>query len=282
MVPVEPRGLRPRAVTAAPAPRFAEGHRFAPIDPNWRVETYLLKKWGNDDPPNSSLAVPLKDRDPNYKEYVTAKRYYAKGEDEKPRKLLWYYPSGRLSGESDIIGKNQYDRSWHPDGRKAGYLHWRDGKWLNGESISPDGKVRHRLKQGDGELVTYGSKPGNRLHRWYAGAANILDKRFRDGRVIEIRLNGSGSDWLILTEEEESLKEEKGIWRKSGGQPASWQSWEDGGKMGRRQPPTRTYEKARGSFVKDYDAILKDAGLSWEKLGIDFIRDGKPWPKAAR
>jgi hypothetical protein len=130
--------------------------------------------------------------------------------------------------------------------------------------------------------VTYGRKAGNRVHRWYAKSRNVLDKHYLDGQLVSVRLNGNGSDWLIVTEAEERLREEKGIWTRSNGR-AQWQAWEgDGLKWGRRAPPPRPYEKARAGFVSDYGAILKDAGLSWDKLGIDFIRADKAWPNAGR
>jgi RNA polymerase sigma factor (sigma-70 family) len=266
--------------SAAPAPTWREGHRFAPIDPDWRVEVCLLKPW-KDDPPGSYQMVALKDRDKQFNGYLTQKSYYEKGK-EHPRRVLRYHPSGRLAAEIDNVGKDQYSRSWHLDGSKAGRLHWRDGKWLDGESVSPDGKQRHRLVRGEGELVTYGRKAGNRVHRWYAKSSNILDKHYLDGQFVRVRLNGNGGDWLIVTETEEQLLEKKGIWTRSNGR-AQWQAWEDdGSKWGRRQPPPRPYEKARASFVSGYGAILKDAGLSWDKLGIDFIRADKAWPRAGR
>jgi hypothetical protein len=229
--------------------------------------------------------VELKDRDPRVTDYLTERSYYAKVGDTRPRKILRYYPSGQLAAEIDNEGNEQHSQSYHPDGKVACYLHWRAGKWLDGHSTSPDGKVRHKLEGGTGEVVLYGKLPGTTLHTWYHQAFPYLEVAQRQGKVERVRLN-DGSDWLIasLFMETLSLSARREFWVKPGPGPAYMQRFDEpdfnwGRRNPRRDAEAQLYPKRRAAFLAGYEKRLKAAGRDWKGLGIDWVRTGAPWPK---
>jgi hypothetical protein len=263
-------------------PPFKPEHKFAPIDPQWRREvTYLLP--GDElDPPNSFQVIQPRDRDPSIKTYHKEISYYEKGQAQRARRILRYGPDGSLRSKYDNVGDEQFGYSYYPDGSPRGYIHWRAGKWLNGYSISPDGKTVHRLKDGNGELVGYGSKPGNFKHEWYHAGIPFLVKHIQNGNAIRIRLNDR-QDYLIVTAKEEqlSLEERQEWWYKRAGEQPRVQKfdqspvhpgWE------RRPDPKKLaaqYQQLRKEFLGRVGKALKREGHTWESLGIDFIRRGE-------
>jgi RNA polymerase sigma factor (sigma-70 family) len=270
---------RPPATAAADAPPRA----FQPVQKAWlRKVTYL--KPDKLDPPNSFEVIAPKDRDPGFRQYHKDISYYEKAEDSKPRRSYRYHPTGYLETEIDNVGQEQFSRSLRPDGSVRSYLHWRAGKWLEGYSTSPDGKHKHRLTEGDGELVSYGSKQGDRIHRWYSRGDNFLDKRYRDGRCVEVRLN-CGDDWLIAARdgtERLLLTARKEIWQKTPGSGVWLQEFDKEPGFERDQNCIaqwqKEYPRRRAAFLKRYGTLLREAGHTWEGLQIDFLRTGAAWP----
>jgi RNA polymerase sigma factor (sigma-70 family) len=264
-------------------------HTFGPVNPEWKSKvTYLLND-GGDDPPNSLVVVEPDARDPNVKEYRKEVRYFAKEGDKRERRILRYYPDGSLWCDMDIVGDEQFDCSYDPDGTVRGFVHWRKGKWIGGYSVSPDGATIHRLAGGTGELVTYGKKLGNAEHRWYCEGVNFLSKQYRNESVTTIRLNGA-DDWLIVDKTEERLlaTSEREIWNNPAGgvprvqkfdaQPFADNEHRRVPDPGEVQRTTERYALRRTAFLETYDKFLTRGGYAWDKLGIAFLRKGTTWP----
>jgi hypothetical protein len=247
------------------------------------VKVNLLKS--QDELASSYLVVELKDRDPSVTDYLTERSYYARKGDTRPVKILRCYPSGQLASEIDNVGNEQHSRQFHPNGKEASYLHWRAGKWLAGHSISPDGKVRHELKAGTGEIVTYGKSAGKR-RTWYHRAFPYLEIEHRQGKLVRVRLNDE-SDWLIVSRDREQLLlwSRRESWDKARGRPAQMSKITDGtaGSLAwderRGAGDDKSYPKRRAEFLARYEKRLKAAGRDWKGLGIELIRTGAPWPK---
>jgi RNA polymerase sigma factor (sigma-70 family) len=264
-------------------------HTFGPVNPEWKSKvTYLLSD-GEDDPPNALRVVEPEARDPSVKGYCKEVRYFAKEGDKRERRIHRYHPDGSLWCEMDIVGDEQFDCSYDPDGTVRASVHWRKGKWIGGYSVSPDGANIHRLVGGTGELVTYGKKLGNSEHRWYCEGVNFLSKQYRNGSVTTIRLNGA-EDWLIVdkTEERFLATAEREIWHKPAGGVPRVQKFDaepfadnenrrpaDPGEV---QRTTERYSLRRRAFLETYDKFLTRGGYAWDKLGIAFLRKGTTWP----
>ena len=265
-------------------------HTFGPVSPEWKSKvTYLLND-GGDDPPNSLLVVEPEARDPNVKGYGKEVRYFAKEGDKRERRILRYHPDGSLACDMDIVGGEQFDCSYDPDGTVRAYVHWRKGKWIGGYSVSPDGATVHRLASGTGELVTYGKKTGNSEHRWYCEGTNFLSKSYRNGSVTMIRLNGT-DDWLIIdkTEERFHATSAREFWNKPAGGVPRVQKFEAdpfadnenrrAADPGEVQRTTERYALRRMAFLEAYGKFLTRGGYAWDKLGIEFLRKGTGlWP----
>src|SRR5262249_60370823 len=109
-------------LASAPAPRLPD-YKFTPVDPAWRVEEARLQP--DADPAESYRMLPPKERG-QAAACMTEKRYYdARGET---RKILRFYPSGRLACEMEWANRTELHSRWeHPDGAAAGYLRWQAG-----------------------------------------------------------------------------------------------------------------------------------------------------------
>jgi hypothetical protein len=267
--------------TAAPLPGVT-GHAFRPVDKAW-VKTGSYLKPDGGDPPESYTVVEPKDRDPAFKGYYREERYRETAQAKEDCKILRYHPSGYLHTEIDNLGKEeQFSRSLRADGSVAYFAHWRGGQWLDGYSVSPGGKVWHRLRDGRGELVVYGDKDGFYRHTWYHEGYPFLEKRFEKGACSGVRLNGGGSDSLTVSAKGERLLlwARQEIWYKAPGEKPHFQE------IGRPDPRRaeageklrELYPLRRQEFLETYGKFLRKAGRSWQGLGIDFIRSGKPWP----
>jgi hypothetical protein len=273
-------GGPPSEVQAAPAPVFTE-HRFVPVNPNWDVQENLLRP-DTAEPYESYIVIAPRDRGPRFTGYIKEVRYTQKGAKNKVLKILRYYPSGKPFEEIDNDGDQQYSRRFRPDGSVACYLHWRAGKWLNGYSVSPDGKTSHRLRNGRGEIVLYGQGGKNRLHRWYHDGLPFLEKFEVDGKRARVRLHTESDMFEVLGNREMLLLySRKEIWTRSPGQPVQVQMLNDSFKVpGPRDRCTtersKWYPFRRAEFLQRYTRVLKAAGYDWKKLDIEFIRTG--WP----
>jgi hypothetical protein len=260
-------------VAAAPAPAK---YTFSPVMRGWVAKTTYLRP-DEDELPTYYVVVRPEERDPNYTGYIKDVSYYAVGE-ERPRKSLRYDSSGRLVDEIDNAGDVQYSRTFHPGGKVACYLHWRGGKWLNGFSASPDGKVRRELKDGRGEILQYGRRAGTRMHLWYHQGHPYLEKRYRQGKLVETRLNDV-EDYLRVTVSAETLflgiRQE--AWTKEVGGPARLQRLNVLQAVDRRPlaDDEELYAKRRAEFLQSYEKRLKAAGRDWKGLGIEAIRAGE-------
>jgi hypothetical protein len=263
--------LGPARSAPVPPPREL---RFLPVSPAWVVQVNYLLPYG--DPPDGFTVVAPAKRDPAFRGYSKELSYHAGAPGKgKPIKIVRYFPSGKVAQEIDNVGADQHSRSFHANGRVACYLHWREGKWLAGHSTSPDGKVVHRLDRGRGEIVTYGG-PGAFVHRWYHDASPFLEKAYRDGKLVSVRLNdvigslsvSASAEWLILRFHGENWHRAPGS---SGLRLVAFDNRPrfDEGKL---------YEQRREEFIKACTRTLRAAGKDWKELGIDFIPRAAPWP----
>jgi hypothetical protein len=273
---------------ARPAPgAFLPERAFRPLSKDWSARTDYLDYRGEGDPPNAARVVQPKDRDPAFKDYHKEVSYYERGADEKkgkPRRILRYAPGGSLEEEIDNVGDEQFSRTLRRDGSVACYLYWRGGRWLDGYSVSADGKVRRRLDDGNGDLIFYGSKPGNHVQRWYHGGANYLEMRYAKGVCVMVRLN-AGDDWLIARrggEEQLLLSSRKEIWSTGPGGRVAVQSLDQPPRIERSDRPgtgrRETCAARRAAFLLRYDGLLRRYGQTWKGLGVDFVRSAASWP----
>jgi RNA polymerase sigma factor (sigma-70 family) len=278
-------GGEPAPVTPGVSPPAPPHNAFRPVADGWIKKINYLDARGAGDPPNGYKVVAPADRDPARKDYYKEVRYYEKSGDAKARRIERYDPAGRLEQEIDNVGDEQFSRSLGPDGAVRSYLRWQAGKWLDGYSVGPDGKEKHRLAKGAGELAFYGREAGNRLHRWYDRAQNFLDKRYQDGRCIEVRLN-LGSDWLIASRDGNErllLESKKEIWHKAPGAGVLMQELDKVPIFERRERQAveqwqKEFPLRRAAFLEAFGALLRQADRTWEGLGIDFLRKGAAWP----
>ena len=276
----------------APTERIAPGqesHSFTPVSKDWIKRTNWYRPvW---DPPESYEGVKEEDRKPDDKDLIREDRYFAHDGDAQPCKILRYYASGAVWQEIDDLNVGdrtleQFDRWYYPDGSPRSFMHWKDGKWVDGGSVSPDGRVTHRFKDGAGELVEYGSKEGNRTHSWYLEGYPFLEKRYRDGACIRIRLN-DGSDSFIASPGEKQLFLTgcHEAWSRRSGEEAHYQRTDrlpviDHGEQAEEEAKMRVqYPQRRADFMKGYGKRLEKAGKTWDELKIEFIRVGDPWPE---
>jgi RNA polymerase sigma factor (sigma-70 family) len=286
-----PRGGPDVQPVWTPLDREAE-HGFLPIRKEWAAEVSYFRP--NTDPPNAWGVVKPEDRDPKFEGYFKEVEYFSRAGDKRLCKFMRYYPSGALYMEVDNYweGDNiqdQFGRSFYSDGAARSYWHWREGLQTHSYSVSPDGRVRHRVSRGEGEDVDYGLEEGNRIHRWYHEGAQFLEKRFKKGVCVEVHLDllrGKDDDWLRTSRNLEllTLRSQKEGWERWAGRPPSHQTFRrfdegPGPDPGDRDPEEeKRYLSLRDEFLKDYGDLLKKAGKSWKGLGIDFVRTGEKWP----
>ena len=249
----------------APTERVAPGqesHSFTPVSKDWIKRTNWYRPvW---DPPESYEGVKEEDRKPDDKDLIREDRYFAHDGDAQPCKILRYYASGAVWQEIDDLNVGdrtleQFDRWYYPDGSPRSFMHWKDGKWVDGGSVSPDGRVTHRFKDGAGELVEYGSKEGNRTHSWYLEGYPFLEKRYRDGACIRIRLN-DGSDSFIAS------PGEKQLFLTGCHEAWSRRSGEEAALSANRPTPGHRPRRAGGGRSKDARAIPATTGRLHEGL----------------
>jgi hypothetical protein len=261
-------------IAAAPAPAK---YTVSPVMRGWVAKTTYLRPDENE-LPTYYVVVRPEERDPNYTGYIKDVSYYAVGE-ERPRKSLRYDAAGRLVDEIDNAGDVQDSRPLYPGGKVACYLHWRAGKWLNGFSVSPDGKVRHELKDGRGEIVQHGRRAGTRMHLWYHQGHPYLEKRYRQGKLVETHLNNV-VDYLRVNVSSETLfrATRQEVWTKEAGGPVYLQRLNELQAVERRPraDDPKLYAQRRAAFLQSYEKRLKAAGRDWKGLGIEAIRAGEP------
>ena len=95
-------------------------------------------------------------------------------------------------------------RCFYPDGSAASFVHWKEGNVLDGASVSRDGRVTHRVKDGDGELIAYARKGDNHADSWYSQGFPYLEKLYRDGapassKAAMSRLSTAGRKKVIIS-----------------------------------------------------------------------------------
>ena len=183
--------------------------------------------------------------------------------------------------------REQFSRSFYPDGSPRSFLHFKDSKWIDGGSVSPDGRVTHRLKDGAGELVGYGAKEGDRTHSWYAEGFAFLEKRYRDGSCVQVRLNDGSDDFIAHPGEDQLfLTERHEYWSRRTGEEVHYQRIDRRpvddmhGELAEEEAKMRVqYAQRRADFMKRYGKRLEKAGKTWDELKIEFIRVGGLWPE---
>jgi hypothetical protein len=265
------------ALAAAPAPSLPE-YQFKPVDPAWRVEEALLQP--DADPAESYTMLARKERAQGAG-WLTEKRYFDK--NGAGRKILRFYPSGRLACEIEWANEaEQHSRWFHPDGALAGYLRWQAGRWVAGYSVSPDGKTWHRLRDGTGEIVYYGQGAGNRRHLFHQGGDRYAEKVFQADRLVKARLD-VGGDTLLAERggpEHLHLNGRREHWIREAGEAPLCFDVPDGPAVGgqpRRGDPEK-YARHREQLLDRARARLRAAHTDWAGLGLGFLPDERPWP----
>jgi hypothetical protein len=258
-------------------------HRFLPIQKEWRKEVEYLVPC--EDLGGYSVLTAAAAGAETWR-YFRQECYHAGGKNQIP-KLLRFHPSGYLQEEIDTLDREQFIRTFYPNGTVKTYLYWREGRWLQGYDISPDGKVKHWLRDGNGERVTRGSQPGFRVQRWYHQGRRFLEKRYEKDVCTKMRLDLEDKAWdmLVVTPTTESLRLGGAAknWDKIGGhvwfQKGGDFSIDPGWPNPEREKARQEYPKQRKEFLNRYGELLTRAGRNWEELGIGFLRSGAAWPK---
>lgn len=223
-------------------------------------------------------------------------------------------PEARLRMEADISNGEQFTRTLYVGGSLAEYTHWKNGRWMDGISVSPDGKTVHRVVDGSGELVSPGYMERTRTHQLIHKGEVFLTKEYT-GEVLTRIILRLANDRLSAAEEREELflSNECEAWRKERNSTPdvqvldSYIKAEDGTTVPQIVPPKTdirripvfggprelneqtineirqewnvAFPKRRVAFLTRYADRLKSAGHNWAELGIDFIRVGGPWSK---
>jgi hypothetical protein len=166
-------------------------------------------------------------------------------------------------------------------------MHRRKGKVLEAYTVSLDGSEMHRVVRGSGILKHHSDKPnefarfayheGDLFFRGYYTAKRLSmvwlitnkDKllRWRDGSE-EFWIDNERIWWGRDRKGEVRLKKLDGEFDLKKVDPDRVKLWE--GK----------YAECIRAFYDRYDVVLKNAGFTWAKLEIEFVRRGRPFPDA--
>lgn len=225
------------------------------------------------------------------------------------RKILRFRPSGQLALEADRTSTQQFDRTFYRDGSIASYEFLSGVKRVAGYSVSPDRKIIMHFAQGKGDLIQWHEAKGAYIHTWYSHGDPYLIKTYEQEQCIRTELNIPQIGELVVTGEEEklflfSLHEN---WIKQPNKPISAQvnyyyiNGKDGSlgkydfpddeikkrirevsphRVSRPRPPPSPellqqleadYLSRRAGFLSQYEAVLRDAGQSWQSLGLESV-----------
>jgi len=275
----------PRTPSKMSAPLRPE-HRFLAIRTEWRKEVCYLQTDRSVEVGGPRVVTPA-EVGAAIKECTREESYYAAGE-KLPRKMLEFHPSGYLKEETDFVGEEQFSRSLYPNGSIKTYRYHHGARLLQGYDLAPDGRVSVWLRDGEGEREMKDSGlSGFRVHRWFHGGWPLLEKRYRGRECVRIRLDAKGEEWgmLLVSPHSANLFLGDKLWSydsdlrrcefQSKDKPLNFSGWPDP----EREKEAARFAACRKEFLGRYDKLLKEAGQSWEELGIDFIRLGKDWPK---
>jgi len=215
----------------------------------------------------------------------------------------WVDPQGRLRIEADLHDGEQFTRILRADGSLAAYHHHRDFRLVDAWSVSRDGRTRHHVQDGIGELVTEG-EDGAWSHTLMLPGITI-EKAYRGDRCGRISI-WVGSDCYLRTPEREelSLAPCAEHWTVEGPtvdlQITDWEisdgrvrrrpreanpdvrprpGWHSDLPQGLEEEWRIAWPKRRLAWMTRVDEALNAAEQDWSRLGLDFLRDGTAWPK---
>jgi hypothetical protein len=295
----------------------AEEHRFVAPDPRWTLrERRLRMPLGPDDRARDrgdgrielrrdGLIAVADDETPPV---VWTERQWFDG----PRLVRTFLYDGarRLRVEWEEIRGDSFTRLRGPDGRTSAYTRVRDLRFIEG--FSEHEGARQVVVQGNGELVLPELRSGDWDRHWIRGGNAWLSREVRQGRCTRVHLRAGGA-WFHIDSQGENLTLDDEIWlRPVGGRPyyqlSKYFLTTDGQlreKAVTAKPDVRelplvelrrghepedmhepiyrewavAYPKRRAAFLARVETILRDAGHTWESLGIAFIRDAAAGPR---
>jgi hypothetical protein len=259
------------------------GHVFEPVDPSWRLIEDTLEYHAS-----TFIVVPPKDR--KRRDYWREKRY---SDDGQERKFFRYDPQGRLRIEADVDDGEQFTRILRADSSLAAFHHHRNFRLVEAWSVSRDGRTRHHVQDGIGELVSEGEDgawshtlmlPGITIEKAYRGdrCGRIAiwigtDSYFRTPDREELSLDAPAEHWsaqgrsvdLEITNLE--LVDGKLRVRPREANPDV--------RQGLTEEWAIAWPKRRAAFMARVDEALNAAEQDWARSGLEFLRDNLTWPK---
>ena len=276
------------SVVAAELPPAASplhpNYSFTPIDPAWKSEKRLLE-------PGTGREIKA----PSDLKSAFSQISYRTTDSPLTGKVVCYFPSGRLFQEMDSTMRNApiplgevHTRAFRDDGSMQYYVHYKDGKCLEGFSIAPDGTAQ-RVKDGRGSL-TEPTELGNRARRWFAnGGKTIAHLHGLAGGGDQVWLTDDWGEWTHASGE--SLAKRKGEM----GWGDQWSLAADGTVTPeyRSAPPPpgpkpsqaelrQRFLAQRQEFFAHFAATAKSAGFTLEELGVAHFAAGPTLKAASR
>jgi hypothetical protein len=269
------------------------GHVFEPVDPSWRLIEDAVGS-----PPDTFVVVKPNER--KRRDPWREKRY---SDDGQERKFFRYDPQGRLRIEADVHDGERFTRILRADGSLAAFHHHRDFKLVEAWSVSRDGKTRHHVQDGIGELVSEGEDgawshtlmlPGITLEKAYRGdrCGRIAiwigsDSCFRTPEREELSLHASAEHWTVQGRSVDleitnlELADGRLRYRPREVNPDVRQRPDDHCDLpqGLTEEWAIAWPKRRGAFMARVDEALNAAEQDWSRLGLEFLRDNLAWPK---
>jgi len=289
-------------------------HHFSKIDPSWRSE---VKYWVHPFPRRFYEGADSEIEEykslPRYKEI----RYFDKTNKHRPVKIVFYDPHENIRSELDQrvsgkVVKEQFIRSFYPDAQLQDYEHWRNFRTISEISIAPDTGQVEIVKNGKGRLTTYDPEGKVIERKWLFAGKYFASEDFNSKGLTEITLytkpvvltvNKDTQELYNWTRNEEWIISSNGAlrFRKISLQPES--GYPISAKVEKRKKDqigknpfptddpldptslvtgnrTKIFAKRKSDFFRHFNLILKEAGVTAKDLGIEFIKNGKPWPAA--
>ncbi len=207
------------------------------------------------------------------------------GKKEGDYRVVTYSPAGKLVTVEDRRGDDEYQQSFYADGNISGYMHRRKDKVLEAYSVDADGRNVRRVSRGSGILEWHLGEPKDftRKNAYHEG------ELYFSGEYTAKKLN---MVWLV-TKKDKLMRWRNGSEEFFIDNERTWWGRDLKGKIELRRldgvyvskiDPDRVklwegkYGECLDAFFNRYEAVLKSAGSSWEKLDIEFIPKNKPFP----
>lgn len=255
-------------------------HTFLPVSEKW-IKTLRFV-----DPVRYEEHKPEVVSEEQKKRFDKKEVLSVSGKEEGDRRVLTHSPDGKLRSIGDWRGDDEFTQDVYANGSIGQYMHRRKEKVLEAYSVSPRGNDVHRVVRGNGILKVHSDSPDIFTRVAFHEGMLFFRGAFTGEKLtfVELSVNNSRLDRWRSGSEEFTIENSRTWWgrdsakgpvklKRLGGEfdlkkldPGQVKMWEE------------RYSGSIAGFFDQYDALLKKAGYTWAKLGIEFIPSGKPFP----